>query len=108
MLYKQTDGVAMSSPLEPNLLMHFYLFMKKSLELCSDEITPVCYRRYVDIFVLFKSQNHLNKFRYYLTKCHTRMKLSLEQERNGKLSFLNVEVSHTRIKFVTTVYRKYY
>ena len=32
------------------------------------------------------------------------MKLSFEQERNGKLSFLDIEVSRVGNKLVTTVY----
>ena len=34
------------------------------------------------------------------------MSFSFEQEKNGKLSFLDVEVSREKGKFVTTVYRK--
>ena len=34
------------------------------------------------------------------------MKLSFEEEKNGKLSFLDVEVSRKGNKFATTVYRK--
>ena len=34
------------------------------------------------------------------------MKFSFEEENNGKLSFLDVEVSRERNKFATTVYRK--
>ena len=34
------------------------------------------------------------------------MSFSFEQEINGKLSFLDVEVSRQQGKFVTTVYRK--
>ena len=34
------------------------------------------------------------------------MSFSFEQEKNGKLSFLDIEVSREKRKFVTTVYRK--
>ena len=34
------------------------------------------------------------------------MKFSLEEEKNGKLSFLDVEVSREGNTFATTVYRK--
>ena len=34
------------------------------------------------------------------------MLLSIEQEENGKLPFLDVEVSQEKVKFVTIVYRK--
>ena len=59
-----------------------------------DKFKSVYYRRYVDeIFVLIKSRNHLIKFRDYLNKCHPNIKFSFEEEKNGKLSFLVVEVS---------------
>ena len=71
------------------------------------EFKPVFYRRYVDdIFVLFESTEHLSKFYNYFNTCHPNMSFSFEQEKNGKLSFLDIEVSREKGKFVTTVYRK--
>ena len=73
---------------------------KKWLEQCPNKFKPVYYRRYVDeIFVLFKSRDHLIKFRDYLEKCHP----NFEEEKNGKLSFLDAELSQERNKFTTTV-----
>ena len=107
-LYKQIDGVAMGSPLGPTLANAFLCFYeKKWLEQCPDKFKPVYYRRYVDdIFVLFKSRDHLIKFRNYLNKCHPNMKFSFEEEKTGKLSFLDVVVSREGNKFATTVYHK--
>ena len=59
-----------------------------------------------DIFVLFRSCDHLIKFCDYLNKCHPSMKFSFEEEKNGKLSSLYVDVSRERNKFATAVYRK--
>ena len=79
----------------------------KWLEQCPDKFKPVCYRKYVDsIFVLFKSRDHLIKFRNYLNKCHPNMKFSFGEEKTGKLSFLDVVVSREGNKFATTVYHK--
>ena len=107
-LYKQKDGVAMGSPLGltmANVFLSFYEI--KWLEQCPKEFKPVFYRRYVDdIFVLFESAEHLSKFRNYFNTCHPNMSFSFEQEKNGKLSFLDIEVSREKGKFVTTVYRK--
>ena len=51
------------------------------------------------------SWNRLNisKSRDYFNTCHPNMSFSFEQEKNGKLSFLDVEVSREKGKFVTTV-----
>ena len=62
--YKQLDGVAM--PWDPLLdqrcPMPFYVLMKKKwLRECPVKYTPILYKRYVDdIFVLLKSENHVN------------------------------------------------
>ena len=57
--YKQIDGVAMGSPLSPTLANAFF-HEQIWLNECPDEFKPVYYRRYVDdIFVLFRSPDHL-------------------------------------------------
>ena len=107
-LYKQKYGLAMGSPLGPTMASVFLSFYEfKWLEQCPKEFKQVYYKRYVDdIFVLFESAEHLSKFRDYFNTRHLNMSFSFEQEKNGKLSFLDVEVSREKGKFVTTVYRK--
>ena len=79
----------------------------KWLEQCPNEFKPAFYRRYVDdIFVLFKSAERLSKFGDYFNACHQNMSFSFEQEKDGKLSFLDVEVSRQEGHFVTTAYGK--
>ena len=64
------------------------------------------YRRYVDdICVLFEFQDKLIKFRGYFNGCHPNMSFSHEVERDGKLSFLRVNVFREEEQFVTHVYR---
>ena len=43
---------------------------------------------------------------YLIITYHPNMSFSFEQVKNGKLPFLDVEVSRQQDKFVTTVYRK--
>ena len=107
-LCKQKNDVAMGSPLAPTMINVFLSFFEvKWIEQCSKEFKPVFYRRYVhDIFVLFESAEILSKFRDYFNTCHANMSFSFEQEKSGKLSFLDVEVSREKEKFVRTVYRK--
>ena len=97
----------MRSPLGPmaNVFLSFYEV--KWLEQCPKEFKPVFYRGYVDdIVVLFESAEHLSQFRDYFNTCHSNMPFFFKQEKNGKLSFLDVEVSREKENFVTTVYRK--
>ena len=100
--------MALGSPLGPTMANVFLSFYEvKWLEQCPKEFKPVFYRRYVDdVFVLFESAEHPPKFCDYFHTCHPNMSFSFEQEKNGKLSFLDVEVSQERREFVTTVYRK--
>ena len=92
-LYKQKDVVAMGAPLGPTMANVFLsLYETKWFKQCPNGFKPVFYRRYVDdIFVLFKSDEHLSKFHAYLNTCHPYMSFSFEQEINDELSFLDVE-----------------
>ena len=75
-------------------MLSFVFIKDKWLEQCPEESKPVYYRRYVDIFLLFRSCDHVIKFRNYLNKCHPNMKFSFEEEKkSGKLYFLDVKVS---------------
>ena len=107
-LYKQKDGVAIGSPLGPTIANVFLSFYEmKWLEQYPNEFKQVFHRRHVDdIFVLFKSAERLSKFHAYLYTCPPNISFKFEQEINGKLSFLDVEVSGEQGKFVTIVYRK--
>ena len=108
LLYKQIDGVAMGSPLGPSLANAFLSYHEKSwLNNCPQEFKPVFYQHYVDdIFILFKSNDHLKSFQGFLNSCHLNMSFSMETEKENKLSFLDVEVIREQGKFTTTIYRK--
>ena len=67
--------------------------MKNWLKQCPEELKPVYNRRYLyDIFALFSSRDHLNKFRHYLNKCHLNMNFFFWKVENGKLFFLDIGV----------------
>ena len=108
LLYKQIDGVAMGSPLGPSLANAFLSYYEKNwLNNCPQGFKPIFYRRYVDdIFLLFKSNDHLKYFQDFLNSCHINMSFSMETEKENKLSFLDVEVIREQGKFTTIVYRK--
>ena len=47
---------------------------------------PLYCRRYVDnIFVLFRSSDHLKRFQNYLNSCHVNMLFTIETERNNEM-----------------------
>ena len=95
LLYRQTDGVAMGSPLGPSLANAFLSYHEKNwLNSCPQGFKPVFYGLYVgDIFVLFKSNDHLKYFQEFLNSCHINMSFSMEKERQNKFCFLDIEVT---------------
>ena len=107
-LYKQIDGVAMGSPLGPSLANAFLTHHEQDwLDSSPLEYRPLYYRRYVDdIFVLFKSSDHLKRFQSYLNSCHVNMSFTIETEQENKISFLDVNVIRKQGEFITNVYRK--
>ena len=59
-----------------------------------------------DIFVLFRSPHHLEKFNEYLNTKHANIKFTSEKEVNGSLPFLDVLISQNKKGFTITVYHK--
>ena len=107
-IYKQTDGVAMGSPLGPSLANAFLCFHETIwLNDCPEDFKPVYYRRYVDdIFALFRSPDHLEKFTSYLNSKHKNIKFTYEKESNDSLPFLDILISRSENGFKTSVYHK--
>ena len=107
-LYKQIDGVAMGSPLDPTLANAFLVYHNKNwLERCPLEYRPLYYRRYVDdIFVLFNLPEHLKRFHSYLNPCHLNISFTVENEKGNRMSFLDVNIIRKEGRFTTSVYHK--
>ena len=106
-LYKQIDGVAMGPPLGPTLANAFLVYHEKNwLEHCPVEYRPLYYRRYIDdIFVLFNSAEHLKSFYSYLNSRHLNISLTIENEKDNRMSFLDVNVirEKTSLPLLSTI-----
>ena len=98
----------MGSPLGPTLANAFLChFENKWLNACPTSFKPVVYRRYVDdIFVLFRSKDHLPLFQNYMNNMHKHMKFTSETENNNCFSFLDINIMREKHQFTTSVYRK--
>ena len=94
-LYKQIDRVAMASFLGPTLANAFLCHYEKIwLHECPSQFKPVVYKRYVDdIFVLFKSKEHLKLFVNYMNSKHRNIKFTFETEDSNNFSFLDVKIT---------------
>ena len=98
----------MGSPLGPSLANAFLAHHEQNwLDSCPMKSRTWSYRRYVDdIFVLFKSSDHLKRFQSYLNSCHVNMSFTIETEQNNKISFIDVNVIREQGESITSVYRK--
>ena len=106
--YEQCDGVAIGSPLGPTLANFFMCHFENIwLENCPSYFKPIVYRRFADdTLLLFRSKDHIEKFKNYLNKQHKNIKFTSEIEENGLLLFLDIKINHENNKFVTSVYCK--
>ena len=106
--YRQLDGVAMGSPLGPTFANLFLCHHETTwLNDCPHQFKPVYYWRYVDdLVMLFKNKDHVLKFFRYLNSKHKNIQFSFEEEVDGKLSYLDVEISRKEGKFSTSIFRK--
>ena len=102
-MYKQIDGIAMGSLLGPSLANAFlWDYEKLWLDSCPPEFKPVVYRRYVDdIFVLFKSKDHLLLFAKYMNTRHKNLKFTFDFELSNSFSFLDVKITCGSNRFST-------
>ena len=106
--YQQIDGVAMGSPLGPTLANLFLVsHERKWLESCPIHFRPKYYRRYVDdIFLMFEHKDHVKKFLRYMNSRHRNIQFTYEEESNDKILFLNISMTRSKNKSVTSLYRK--
>ena len=104
-MYRQTDGFSMGSPLGPilaNILVGFHerlLFEKFHM--------PFIYLHYVDdTFVTFSSRNDALLFFHKMDDLHPSLSFTMGEEKSNKLSFLDVLIERYDFSFLTFVNRK--
>ena len=98
----------MGSPLGPSFASCFLSHHGENwLDDCPLSFKPLYYRRYVDdTFLLFKDPLHIPKFQAYLNSKHDNIKFTVEHESEGKLSFLDVQLTRQNNNISTSIYRK--
>ena len=104
-MYKQTDGVAMGSPLGPALANIFVGYYEEKL--FSQTQKPPTYFRYVDdTFAIFDHEAEADEFLIKLNCLHPSLKFTFEKEKGKCLPFLDVYVKRTDVGLETSVYQK--
>ena len=89
-MYKQTDGVAMGSPVAP---VSANIFVGHCEGKMDQERWPVFYNRFVDdTFTLFFSRQESEDFFQILNNFHPALQFTVENEDQGRLPFMDVLV----------------
>ena len=90
----------MGSPLGLTLANVFLCYHEKIWpQNCPSEFKTVIYRRYVDdTFQLFRSKDHVEKFRNYLNRQHKNTKFTSEIENENPISFLDIKITRDKKK----------
>ena len=108
LLYKHVDGVAMGSLLGPTTANAFLCHYEKEwLDNCPIHFKPLIYKMHVDdIFVIFLSKEHLQRFIDYMNKQHKSLTFTSEVGYNNSFSFIDIKVTYNNHQFKVSVYRK--
>ena len=106
--FRQIDGVAMGSPLGPHLANAFLCYYEQIwIDNCPLLFAPMLYVRYVDdIFVLLRSRENLSRLVDYFNLKHPNIHFTWEEEKDNRLSFLDISVYRDTDGFVTSIHRK--
>ncbi|XP_064089200.1 uncharacterized protein LOC135203401 [Macrobrachium nipponense] len=103
-MYRQKDGIAMRSPLGV-LFSNFYMGEVEE-RVFSQHRCPRTYGRYInDIFVQADCKDEVEALRQQFLQ-HSMLNFTFEYSSNDRLPFLDVLVTKTNQKLVTTVYTK--
>ena len=104
-MYKQSDGVAMGSPLGPVLAGIFMVDLEtKILPKLTKHMTP--WYRYVDDTIAYIFERDIETVLKMINGHHGNIKFTYELEQNDTISFLDVKIAKNGRRIETSVYRK--
>ena len=102
---KQTNRVAMVSPLSPALANTFTGCYESKL-FSRVQKSKVYFRYVEDTYAIFKRKSDFDNFLVTINCLYPALKLTFEKEHDGKLPFHDILIQRTELVFKTSVYRK--
>lgn len=90
-VYKQTFGTPMESPLSP-ILADLVMQDVEEVALGRLPSRPLIYYRYVDDSLLISTTEDLQSIHDTFNSMHDRLRFTLEHGENGQISFLNIRI----------------
>jgi hypothetical protein len=107
-LFKQSEGMAMGSPLGPTFANIFLNFLESEyLDNATLNSKLTFYNRYVDdILCGFQSIEQASSFLNFINNAHPNIKFTMETETDNTINFLDISISRSNNKFHTNVFRK--
>jgi hypothetical protein len=107
-LFKQSEGMAMGSPLGPTFANIFLNVLETEfLDNAPLNIRPAFYNRYVDDTLCgFQSIEQARSFLNFINNAHPNIKFTMETEIDNTINFLDISISRSNNKFHTNVFRK--
>ena len=107
-LHHQKDGVAMGSPLGPLFANIFLSFHERPwLADCPHTFKSMFYRLDVDdCFLIFQSKEQVIPFLHYLNSKHPNIQFTHKFENIGSLSFLDINITRTKVALLPLCFRK--
>ena len=101
--YVQIDGIAMGSPLVPDLA-NIFMVEQNVIPALSEDIS--LWKRYVDDTICFVNSNRISHVLESLNSFYNNIKFTTEIEKENKIVFLDILLIPYKDLINTTVYRK--
>jgi hypothetical protein len=105
-IYKMESGLAMGNPLSP-FLANLVMERLESQVLRDPMLKSLTYFRYVDdILVIYRNHEQLKRIFHLWNTVHPNIQVTIENEENRSINFLDLTIRRQDNKFITSVYRK--
>ena len=101
--YQQTDGVAMGGPAS-STTAEIFMQSSERTAISTTLHLPKVWERFFDDVCSILKRTHLENFFHHISNLHQNIKFTMEEERNGELTFLDTLLKRNNGKISALVY----